>query len=377
MNDGGEAEGKRDEKKNSSIQSGAGDFGLGLSRIAVAQVCESVGFEGCTEPALDSLAEIAIRYICDLGRTSKFLANLAGRAESNVFDVVQGLEDLVMSQGYSGVSDFHTGCVASSGAIREIKSYVETAEEVPFSQPVPRFPVLREPRMIPSFLQMGEVPSSKHIPDWLPAFPDPHTYIRTPVWNERVSDPRADKIELARQHRKAERSLLNLQQRLVCTESSGAKCNEPDDDGNGFADVNNMKTPLLAKPLQDGKGAMSPVNMAAKSVTSKAHTEKHVSLLETFAPAIDAMKDGLDSGSDGESTQRSLETLSNKRTSGYLDFMSGKKIFGEPLDLRIRNKALGRTAAWFGREEEKDDKKRRVELILRQSMENQQELPQL
>ncbi|PWA94952.1 Bromodomain transcription factor [Artemisia annua] len=47
------------------------------------------------------------------------------------------------------------------------------------------------------------------------AFPDPHTYVHTPVWNERTSDPRADKVELARQKRKAESSLLSLQKRLL------------------------------------------------------------------------------------------------------------------------------------------------------------------
>ncbi|KAI3447568.1 hypothetical protein Pfo_004233 [Paulownia fortunei] len=370
MSDGGEAEGKRDEQNDSIIRSGASDYGRAISRIAVAQVCESIGFEGFNESALDSLADIAIRYLCDLGKTSKFYANLAGRTECNVFDVVQGFEDLGMSQGFSGASEIHIDCLVSSGAIREIKEYVETAEEIPFAQPVPRFPVIRERRMIPSFLQMGEMPSFKHIPAWLPAFPDPHTYVRTPVWNERVSDPRADKIELARQHRKAERSLLSLQQRLVCNGSSVAATSAEPDDGGNRLEVNKLENPFLANPLQAGERDVSPVNLPAK-LSGETHTEKHVSLLETFAPAIEAMKDGLDSGSDGE------KIIPEKRTSVFLEFKGGKKVFGEPLDLRIRNKASGRTASWFGREEEKDDKKRRVEFILRQSMENQQELPQL
>ncbi|KAK4432463.1 Transcription initiation factor TFIID subunit [Sesamum alatum] len=370
MNDGGEAEAKSDVPSNSVIRSGPGDFGRAISRIAVAQVCESIGFGGFNESALDSLADIAIRYICDLGKTSKFYANLAGRTECNVFDVVQGLDDIGMLQGFSGASEIHTDCVVSSGAIEEIKEYVEIAEEIPFAQPVPRFPVIRERRMIPSFSQMGETPSLKHIPAWLPAFPDPHTYVRTPVWNERISDPRTDKIELARQHRKAERSLLSLQQRLLSNGSSVAATSaEPDDGGNGLG-VNKMENPFLAKPLLAGERDVSPVNLPAK-LSVEMDTEKHVSLLETFAPAIEAMRDGLESGSDGE------KILPKKRTSVYLEFKSGKKVFGEPLDLRIRNKAAGRTASWFGREDEKDDKKRRVEFILRQSMENQQELPQL
>lgn len=370
MSDGGEAEGKMDEKNSSLAQPSAGDFGSAISTTAVAQICGGVGFEGFNESALDSLASSAIRYICDLGKTSKFYANLAGRTECNIFDVVQGMESLGMSLRFSGASDIHGGCVVISGTIREIEDYIDTVEEIPFAQPVSRFPVIRKPRMIPSFLQMGETPSSKHIPDWLPALPDPHTYIRTPVWNERVSDPRADKIELARQHRKAERSLLNLQQRLVCYRSSVATASDELDDGGNWLDLDTTKNLSLARLSQAGERDTSPVNLPAK-LSGEAQTEKHVSLLETFAPAIEAMKDGLDSGSEGD------RVLPNKRTSVYLEFKSGKKVFGEPLDLRIRNKSSGRTGSWFGREEEKDDKKRRVEFILRQSIENQQELPQL
>lgn len=370
MSDGGEAEGKRDERNDSNLRSGAGDYSRAISRVAMAQICEGIGFEGFNESALDSLADIAIRYICELGKTSKFYANLAGRTGCNVFDIVQGLEDLGTPQGFTGASEAHADCLVSLGAIKEIKEYVETADDVPFAQPVPQFPVIRERRMIPSFLQMGETPASKHVPPWLPAFPDPHTYVRTPVWNERLSDARTDKIELARQHRKAERSLLSLQQRLVCNGSTVATTSaEPYNEGDGL-EVNNNGTPFLENPLEAGEMEVSKVSIAPKP-SSQAHTEKRVSLLETFAPAIEAMKDGLDSGSDGE------RIVPERRASVFLEFKAGKKVFGEPLDLRIRNKAVGRTASWFGHEGEKDDKKRRVEFILRQSMENQQELPQL
>ncbi|KAL6519374.1 hypothetical protein OROGR_018694 [Orobanche gracilis] len=363
MSDGGKSEGKRDRQNNPVIQSGAINYGRAIARIAVAQICENTGFEGFHESALDSLADMAIRYICDLGKTSKFYANLSGRCECNVFDIAQGLEDLSLPQGFSGASVLYTDCKVSSGAIREIKEYVESADESPFAQPVQQFPVIRERGMIPSFLQMGETPSFKNVPQWLPAFPDPHTYIRTPVWNERVSDPRADKIELARQHRKAERSLLNLQQRLLCNRSSiAATSSKPN--------ISETDNPFLAKSVHDVEKYVSPVTLTG-NLSVGTHAEKHVSLLEAFAPAIEAMKDGLDSGSDVE------KIIPEKRVSMFLEIKGGKKVFGEPLDLRIRNRASGKTASWFGRGDERDDKKRRVEFILRQSLETQQELPQL
>ena len=57
----------------------------------------------------------------------------------------------------------------------------------------------------------------------------------------------------------------------------------------------------------------------------------------------------------------------------YFKFKTENKFLGEFLDLSLQKKGVGRPSNWFGR----DDKKRRAEYILRQSMENPQELTQL
>ncbi|CAA2969011.1 Hypothetical predicted protein [Olea europaea subsp. europaea] len=367
MSDGGKAESKTG-KKSRITRAGEDNFGRAISKVAVAQICENVGFESFNESALDSLADLAIRYLLDLGITAKFYSNLAGRTECNVFDIIQGLDDLGMSTGFSGASEVEFNCAISSGVVTEIRGYVESAEETPFAQPVPHFPVVGEWRLIPSFLQMGEMPGFKHIPEWLPAFPDPHTYIHSAMWNERVSDPRTDKIELARQHRKAERALLNLQQRLVCNGLPVASTSaEPDDYRSGL-EVNDIENQVLANLSEDEDQDESPAILSGKR-SGEAKMENHVTLLETFAPAVEAMKDGhSDSGNYGE------KSFPGKRPAVCLEFKGDKNVFGESLDLRIRNKNFGRTAPCFGREDEKDDKKRRVEFILRQSLENQQEL---
>ncbi|XP_019255110.1 PREDICTED: transcription initiation factor TFIID subunit 8-like [Nicotiana attenuata] len=124
------------------------DFGRAISRIAAAQICENIGFEGFNESALDSFADITVKYLYDLGKTATFCAILAGRTEVNVFDVIEGLGDLGGSTGAS-----------------------------------------KNKRKIPCFVQMDETPAFKHIPLWMPAFPDRHTYARASTWNERASDP--------------------------------------------------------------------------------------------------------------------------------------------------------------------------------------------
>jgi transcription initiation factor TFIID subunit 8 len=145
----------------------------------------------------------------------------------------------------------------------------------------------------------------------------------------------------------------------------------PNHHGREEVELNGSDNPFLAKPLQAGEKDVASVVLPVK-LTNVAHKENNISLLETFAPAIEAMKDAVsESGNEVE------KTLPDKRAAVSLEFKTGKKVLGESLDLRLRKRASGRTASWFGRDEEKDDKKRRAEFILRQSVENQQELTQL
>ncbi|XP_015898487.1 transcription initiation factor TFIID subunit 8 [Ziziphus jujuba] len=355
---------------NKSQRPGDDDFGRAVSRVAVAQICESVGFQSSKESALDALADIAIKYLCDLGKLANFYASLTGRTECNVFDIIRGLEDLEASQGFPGAADVNR-CLAGSGTVEEIVSYVGSAEEIPFAQPVPRFPVIKSRSLIPSFVEMGETPPAQHIPIWLPAFPDPHTYIHTPMWHERSSDPRSDKIEQARQRRKAERSLLNLQQRLVCNGSVGTSAAAPVSLGNEVAGLmGDERNPLLEPPLQPGERDVSAVVLPAR-FSDNLTGENHGSVLEAFAPAIEAAKNGF--CDDGEDERRALP---DTRPAVHFKFKTGKKFLGECLDLSLQ-KGVGRAANWFGRDDERDDKKRRAEYIIRHAMENPQELNQL
>ncbi|KAF2312142.1 hypothetical protein GH714_028259 [Hevea brasiliensis] len=344
----------------------ADDFGRAVSRMAVSQMCETVGFHGFKESALDALTDVAIRYLLDLGKTANSHANLSGRTQCNLFDIVRGFEDMGAPRGFSGASN-SGNCVVSSGTIKEIIEFVGSTDEIPFAQPVPPFPVVRDRRLIPSFLNMSETPPGKHIPAWLPAFPDAHTYVHTPMWNERVVDPRAEKIEQARQRRKAERALLSLQQRLVSNGSAGASSSE--------ASNNNVKelgvvesNPFLSTPLKPWEKDVSAVVLPEK-------LKNNICLMEAFAPAIEAAKEGGLVDTDSGDSERRL--LPDKRPAVNFKFKTGKKLLGEPLDLSLSRKGGGRARNWLGREEERDDKKRRAEYILRQSMENPQELNQL
>lgn len=362
---------------SNGVRVAADEFGRATAKIAVAQLCDAVGFHCVKDSALESFTGLAIKYLVDLGRTAEFHANLAGRSQCSVFDLILALEDLEAPQGFS----------SNGGGMREIMNYVESAPEIPFSHPIPQFPVIREMRIIPSFTQIGETPPAKHIPHWLPALPDPHTYIHTPMWDERVSDPRDDKIEQARQRRKAERSLLSLQKRLLL-------CNR--NNRNGSVETSTTTTTTItpattttttsAVPApvvitttgvgSDPEGVdkdVSPIDLPSR--LSGVRGGNRVSVLEAFAPAIEMLGSGGGLCDDDDGFEGRTVLPAAVRPTVHFKFRIGKKLIGESFDDRHQKKDASRAAAALAaREDERDDKKRRAEYILRQSMENPQEL---
>ncbi|KAJ6834940.1 transcription initiation factor TFIID subunit 8-like [Iris pallida] len=352
MSDGGRESGSDHPKKSSS---GGDEFGGAVARIAVAQICESVGFHSSHGSALNALADIAIRFICTLGNAANFYANSASRTEGNVFDLIQGLEELGNSHGFSGAPDVHR-CLASSGVVREIVRFMSTEEEVPFPRPVPSFPIVRDQRPALSFAKIGEKPAGDHIPDWLPPFPDPHTYIQTPVCKERESELRAGRIKQERLRRNAEQSPSGMQQRLICNGKA-----EPMLPTSDITDRNPFFMPPLAygeKPVSD---IIVPGHDDAKG--------KRLSVIETFVPAIKAAE-----GRSLECEITEQRDLSEERPCVRFSLGTKKK------RLLLPSSSLGasdRSDSRWLKDDEKGDRKRKAENILKAAMENGKELIQM
>jgi transcription initiation factor TFIID subunit 8 len=101
--------------------------------------------------------------------------------------------------------------------------------------------------------------------------------------------------------------------------------------------------------------------------------KKKLSVLEAFAPAIQATAiREIDAGTGLDQNQRSI--VPKERVPVHLKIGFGKK----PVAAVPNSEALDlRDDPSFLKEEAKDDRKRRAGMILRASMENPQELPQL
>ncbi|KAL8168035.1 hypothetical protein V2J09_009534 [Rumex salicifolius] len=318
-----------------------------VARVAVAQLCEGIGFEGIKQSALDSFSDITVRYICDLAESSRYYANLAGRSESNVFDIVKGLEDLSAPRGFMDASAFECH-LTSSGALKELVDYVAIVEEIPFAQPISKFlgsKCIGSNGELQSSSELAEdVPSLKHIPNWLPEFPEPHTYMHSPMWNERRAD-RVDNTEHVRQRRKAESSLLRLQQRfLACNSANGSDSVE--------------ESEAMEGNLSMAPAAEKQISVPTKLVSTEPN-KKHGSFVDVFAPAIDAVK------------CRDIDSMEvdgfERRPVIHFRLKTGKKMRSEDVDVSLRVRGKERVPV-LGVDEERDEKKRRAEQILRQSM---------
>uniref|UniRef100_A0A7C8YDD8 Bromodomain associated domain-containing protein n=1 Tax=Opuntia streptacantha TaxID=393608 RepID=A0A7C8YDD8_OPUST len=372
MSDGGKENGKDSEPKTRK-PAGGEDFVRAIAKIAVAQICENEGFQSFQQSALEALADVAVRYIKEIGKTANLYANLAGRSECNVLDVIQGLEDLGSIQGFPGASDIHHS-LASSGVVREIRQHVSLAEEVPFAYSLPRFPVSKEPKLPPSFLTAGEEPLGEHIPVWLPAFPHPETKSTVPTCNGGVIAGDAARLqEQIKVQERGESSVMCMQQRLAANNGSEAVFGPGDSSkGKRTVDIN----PFLAPPLLYGEREVSSIVPPPRFIGG-AGVANHVTgnMMEGFALA-----------SPIEDSQNMLSEVDERNKSMKLDgrpivrfkLSSARKSLPAFKNVIAENEGDEELACSFGtRDDEKDEMKRRAEQILKESMENPSDPAQL
>lgn len=60
-----------------------------IARIAVAQMAETTGFDSVQESAVEVLADLMLRYVAQLASASHSYAEVAGRTDCNVNDLVR------------------------------------------------------------------------------------------------------------------------------------------------------------------------------------------------------------------------------------------------------------------------------------------------
>lgn len=166
------------------------EFAGDACKTVAAQICEAVGFEAVTASSLDTLSEVLVKFLDEVGFHSHSLAELSGRTHDNALDVLAALEEV-------GTSAW------------ELRRFMDR-NELRYAKPEVHFPVSVEQRPRARFGQDETEPLPPHVPSFLPEFPAKHTYKSS----EKEKEPRGGARQLKKQKNKQrhqlETSLLKL-----------------------------------------------------------------------------------------------------------------------------------------------------------------------
>eukprot|EP00117_Sycon_ciliatum_P029593 scpid71694/ scgid5565/ Transcription initiation factor TFIID subunit 8; TBP-associated factor 8 len=155
--------------------------------VAVAALAAEAGFQRVEKLALETLTEMLQSYIMELGRSAHYGSELSCRTRPNVFDVELALADMG----------------ADIGGLRK------------YAFRPKRLAVNKQNRLLPSTqpktLRVGnQRPHPSHIPSHLPAFPDPHTYVRSPAYRKPVVDHASIREGIASQQQQTRQALAGF-----------------------------------------------------------------------------------------------------------------------------------------------------------------------
>lgn len=200
----------------------AEDFSRHIARVVASQVAEATGFDACQDSAIEILGDLLLRYLTTVSAGCHSYAELAGRSQSNLSDVLLALEDLGVTPedlhqhmqlqvGEEGICPAYLSICLSAGLVlpcglRLISAAAAAAAatdhpatatslsvlqgtDVPFAHTLAQYPVHRQQPLPPTFADQKDQPPGAHIPPFLPAFPDPHTYQHTAAYAGHQTDP--------------------------------------------------------------------------------------------------------------------------------------------------------------------------------------------
>ena len=169
--------------KDAEVAKTPSEFSFAIAKTAVAQICQSAGYKRSTHDALETLTNVAMKYLEAIARSAAYFANASNRTDANLFDLINGIHDLCSVQGFPSGSKMHKSNLLMSGALKEIMNFVNLSNEVPFANSIPCKNASGSPNLEPTIDSGSSLCCSKkakmqglHIPRWLPDFPEERLY---------------------------------------------------------------------------------------------------------------------------------------------------------------------------------------------------------
>uniref|UniRef100_A0AC11D602 TATA-box binding protein associated factor 8 n=1 Tax=Ovis aries TaxID=9940 RepID=A0AC11D602_SHEEP len=127
-------------------------------QVVVSSLLTEAGFESAEKASVETLTEMLQSYISEIGRSAKSYCEHTARTQPTLSDIVVTLVEM----GFN---------------VDTLPAYAKRSQRMVITAP----PVTNQP-VTPKALTAGQNrPHPPHIPSHFPEFPDPHTYIKTPL----------------------------------------------------------------------------------------------------------------------------------------------------------------------------------------------------
>ncbi|KAM0726825.1 Transcription initiation factor TFIID subunit 8 [Formica fusca] len=153
----------------------------------ICSILVECGYDTCEKQTLETLTEMLQSFIVETGASARNYCELSGRTEPLIADVILALISMGMK-------------------VDNIETYAKRQNRTVL-------PALQQQTQAKhlNILQAGVKQNHpSHIPNYLPAFPDPHAYIRTPTHKQPVTEYEAIREKVATQKRDIERALTRF-----------------------------------------------------------------------------------------------------------------------------------------------------------------------
>jgi len=156
-------------------------------KVTVCALCSEAGFTDAQEDVVETLTEMLQSFLTELTRSTKAYSELSGRTDPLVTDVIISLIDMGQK-------------------VDALPSYARRSSQITLPAPQPTNSTTE-----PKRLQVGTKKSHKpHIMDYMPPFPDPHTYIKSSTHRAPCLEYQTIREKAAAQKRDVERALTRF-----------------------------------------------------------------------------------------------------------------------------------------------------------------------
>eukprot|EP01095_Lingulamoeba_sp_RSL-Kostka_P015605 TRINITY_DN7235_c0_g1_i1.p1 TRINITY_DN7235_c0_g1~~TRINITY_DN7235_c0_g1_i1.p1 ORF type:complete len:294 (+),score=71.65 TRINITY_DN7235_c0_g1_i1:101-982(+) len=229
------------------------EFTRHLAKITICQICKSFGFESIQASALETLCDVFVKYIEEIGYSAHIYAEHANRTDVNFHDVC-----LALSEANSSITELINFLSIS-------KSLPYPYKKLPkFSHQDNNFAKRRELRGTPE-----EFPRS--IPPIFPPFPEKHTYIFSPA----IQQPSTDKFSIQKHRNKRKRQIESSLTHLNELSQKKEKDTTNNNNIDSFQDDHIIQNPYLQPPKE------KPENLKHVIPTTKIKPKlNHISYLD-------------------------------------------------------------------------------------------------